>query len=88
VGIEPTYRGFADPCLTSWLSRLIFRRLGRPASAELHSASPGERPSLPKIEGWIWIVNGIAVHDSEQAGGCPPEMQNAILLKPDIPLLA
>lgn len=21
VGIEPTYRGFADPCLTTWLSR-------------------------------------------------------------------
>ncbi len=23
AGIEPANRGFADPCLTTWLSRLI-----------------------------------------------------------------
>ena len=28
VGIEPTYEGFADPCLTTWLRRLGVGRRG------------------------------------------------------------
>ena len=35
VGIEPTYRGFADPCLTTWLPRLIKKTTADYKSAKI-----------------------------------------------------
>ena len=54
VGIEPTYEGFADPCLTTWLRRLK-RTRGRPAAS-------WERPGRPRSDR-IGAGNGIRTRD-------------------------
>ena len=42
MGIEPTNKGFADPCLTTWLRR---RWLGRKSPAAACNASISDRRS-------------------------------------------